>query len=175
VSGSGNSPGRAAYEAFGEHLGREIARENGVEYEDGPAEGDFAWDAQSDLTHAAWEVAAQAGHTTAWRLVDETRAERDRIAERVADELGESNQLRALVAEIIGAVEALAEGVQPITAADLARWHKRAGLAADVPALRAMQAQLAAEISDEDPPAIATAGTEHLAAQITADRGEAGT
>lgn len=46
----------------------------------------------------------------------------------VAYEAAETGALRDLVAEILGAIEAVAEGVQPITAAQLAKWHERAGL-----------------------------------------------
>jgi hypothetical protein len=64
------------------------------------------WDDADDAYRAAWDAAAKV-------------ARADLLAER-------DFRLTGLVAEIIGKVEAFAEGVQPITAADLARWHKSA-------------------------------------------------
>ena len=88
---------------------------------------------------AATVTAGQLG--TAWRLLDESRAERDRLTERVAELVTEGNGLRALIAVILNDFEA--SDRRPGRRMQFDRYRELAGLT----------------------PAV-TAGTEHLAEKI---------
>ena len=75
--------------------------------------------------------------------IDGLRDERDRLTERVAGLVTEGNELRGLLGEILDAVEATSD---------------RAGMRANISHLAPKRAGIM--------PAVVTAGTEHLAADV---------
>jgi hypothetical protein len=143
--------GRAAYEAFEAH------------HEELTGDPAASWEVEGDDNRAAWEAAAQAAIEAGGYELDSVVAGSgehdvleivvDASGERVDGLVGEVSQLRALVAEILGHFVQTSPTslrvINSLTPAKAAKWRERAGLTVgDAPALRAMQAQLAAEISE---------------------------
>ena len=93
---SGTTPGQAACGAYRDRMERTVSFAHPL-----PGWGDLP-----DGTREAWEAAARAGTVTAWRLLDETRAERDAASDRCAGLVTEVNELRALLTVVLDDFEA---------------------------------------------------------------------
>jgi hypothetical protein len=144
--------GRAAWEAF------RAARDAGMDSGYGPDTFDEMhadwWDAAAQAAIDESDSTALAQLAMAREAIDDLAAERDRLTERVAELVSEGNQLRR---RLRGLLTILTEGDE------------------DDQDVRRRAIDHVHTMLEDGPHAVVTAGTEHIAAQITADRGEAGT
>lgn len=132
MSGSGRTPGRAAYEAW--HA--KLAERHPI------ATGPKPWDELAAEVRGEWEAAAQAAIAAAPALrtpeqvgtIAGTMAvyERDRAAPELAAAMAETRQLRELLAEILATFGPPARpGAVRWTAKQVAGWRQRAGIIAE--------------------------------------------
>lgn len=165
---SGKTPGQAAYEAFWTNRPPVTGTATAI-----PAD----WDGEPPAVRAQWEAAAQAaiGALTSDQpkgdapdLITNLREELADVRDRAEWYESERNRLRALVAELGKALAEAARHVEPVdqnSELAIGEWQ---ALAAQSTAQIAqyLQTEEIPQFDRKDEPAIATAGTEHLAAQL---------